>query len=58
MGALEIGAAGFGFQIVAVTLWQIIRNGIARSNGQVPEKENSWLGRHHPGRVCLQLLAA
>jgi hypothetical protein len=43
MGVVQIAAASVGFLIISVTVWQLIRNGLARSNGKVPEPDDSWM---------------
>ena len=47
MSAIQIVGAVSGFLIIAVTLWQLIRNGIARSNGKVPGIEDAWSAPSH-----------
>jgi hypothetical protein len=45
----QIIGAVFGFLIIAMTLWKIIKGGIARSNGQRPEFEDKWMNNDWPG---------
>ena len=35
MSTVQIIAAIFGFLIIAATVWQLARNGVAKSNGKV-----------------------
>jgi hypothetical protein len=45
----QIIGAVFGFLIIAVVSWKIIRLGLARSNGQRPEFEDTWMNNDGPG---------
>ena len=50
MDVFEGIAASFGLFVIAVTLWKLIRHGVARSNGNVetlnspPGRNNEWRG--------------
>ena len=50
MSVTQIIAAAFGFSIIAVTLWKLMRNGVARSNGKVESfdplagQNTEWMG--------------
>jgi hypothetical protein len=50
MNVIQIVAATFGFAIIAVTLWKLIRHGVARSNGKVETfdpltgRNTEWMG--------------
>ncbi len=42
MSTVEIVGAIIGVLIVAVTLWKIFRNGVAKGNGEIPKPDTSW----------------
>jgi hypothetical protein len=44
MSTFQAISATIGCIIIAVTLWQIAKNGIAKSNGKTPESDNGWFG--------------
>jgi hypothetical protein len=48
MKIVEIIAIGFATLVIVATVWNLVRNGIARSNGKRPEFENEWMGADVP----------
>jgi hypothetical protein len=42
MSAMQIIGGTFGFLIIVVTVWKLIRNGVARSNGETSRYEDAW----------------
>lgn len=42
MSTVQIVGAVFGFLIISVTVWKILRHGVAKSNGEIPEPDTSW----------------
>jgi hypothetical protein len=53
MNVIQIVAAAFGFAVIGVTLWKLIRNGVAPSNGKaesfdpVAGQNTEWMGDGH-----------
>jgi len=50
MSVFHLAAAIVGFLIIAVTLWKLVRHGVARTNGKVDTldlgtgRNSEWLG--------------
>jgi hypothetical protein len=42
MSTVQIAGVVIGSLIIAVTLWKILRHGIAKPNGKIPESDTSW----------------
>jgi hypothetical protein len=42
MSTFQIVGAVIGSLIIAVTLWKILRHGVTKSNGKIPESNTSW----------------
>ena len=42
MSTFQIVAAVIASPIIVVTLWKIIRHGVAKPNGKIPEPDTSW----------------
>ena len=42
MSTFQIVGAVIGSLIIAVTLWKILRHGVAKPNGKIPEPDTSW----------------
>jgi hypothetical protein len=34
--------------IIAATIWNLIRRGVAKSNAEIPTRENAWFGNDWP----------
>lgn len=49
MSIVQIIGAAIGGIIIVATLWNLIRNGIARSNGKSTDFEDAWMGDNLPG---------
>jgi large-conductance mechanosensitive channel len=48
LNTVQFIGAVVGFLIIAVTVWQIVKNGVAKSNGRIPERDDSWWGGFPP----------
>ena len=48
MSVVEIIGAAAGVLIILVVVWKIVRNGVARSNGEIdtsgPGGDSTWMG--------------
>lgn len=42
MSTFQIVGAVIGCLIIVVTLWKILRHGVAKPNGKIPEPDTSW----------------
>jgi len=42
VSTVHIVGVVIGVLVIAVTIWQIAKHGIAKSNGRVPEADGNW----------------
>jgi hypothetical protein len=43
VNTVQIIAVVSGALVIVLTIWQIVKNGIAKSNGRIPEADGNWL---------------